>query len=53
MMKTADEIENQYGHYFDATIVNDDLETAFTNLRQIAFNIESQPHWIPASWLLR
>lgn len=53
MIKTADEMEIQYGHYFDTTIVNDDLETAFNDLRQVALSIEAQPQWVPASWLLR
>jgi len=53
MIKIADDMESQYGHYFDMTLVNDDFETASNDLRQAAFELESQPQWIPASWLIR
>lgn len=44
-------IENQFGHYFDWVIVNDDFQVASDMLKEIARRLEDEPHWVPSSWL--
>jgi len=51
MISLSGKMECAYGHLFDTTIVNDDIETAFSELCFTASNVETQPHWVPASWI--
>ncbi|XP_054448253.1 MAGUK p55 subfamily member 7 isoform X3 [Pteronotus mesoamericanus] len=51
MIKSAQIMENQYGHLFDKTIVNDDLTTAFKELKTTFDKLETETHWVPVSWL--
>ncbi len=44
-------MENQYGHYFDWVIVNDDFQVASDMLKEIARRLEDEPQWVPTSWL--
>jgi len=44
-------LDVDYGHLFDWTLVNDDLHVAATELRQLAQAVETEPLWVPASWL--
>lgn len=50
MVKTAQTMETQYGHLFDKVIVNDDLSTAFSELRLALKKVETETHWVPVSW---
>ena len=43
-------IENQYGHYFDWIIVNDDFQVASDMLKEVVRRVEEEPQWIPALW---
>ena len=47
----SQEIQAEYGHYFDWMIVNDDLQVASDMLIEVARRIEKEPQWIPASWV--
>ncbi|KJH45542.1 guanylate kinase [Dictyocaulus viviparus] len=40
----------QYGHLFDAVIVNEDLEDSFTQLIRLINDLETKPTWVPLSW---
>ncbi|XP_077009084.1 MAGUK p55 subfamily member 7 isoform X2 [Tamandua tetradactyla] len=51
MIKSAQIMENQYGHLFDKIIVNDDLTTAFNELKVTFDKLETDTHWVPVSWL--
>ncbi len=53
MLRTANDMDRLYGHYFDRILVNDDLEMTVNELRKIILDIETEPHWIPTSWLQR
>lgn len=44
-------MECQYGHLFDKIIVNDDLTTAFKELKSTFDKLETETHWVPVSWL--
>ncbi len=43
-------IENQYGHYFDWVIVNDDFQVAKDMLKEVVRRVEEEPQWIPSLW---
>ncbi|ETN86598.1 hypothetical protein NECAME_05902 [Necator americanus] len=40
----------QYGHLFDATITNKDLEESTTQLIHLINELETKPSWVPLSW---
>ncbi|XP_076272184.1 membrane palmitoylated protein 7-like protein metro isoform X3 [Rhynchophorus ferrugineus] len=51
MIKHTERIEFLYEHFFDETIINDDLVTAFTKLLTAVNRVETEPLWVPASWV--
>lgn len=50
MIVASQQMESQYGHLFDKVIVNDDLATAFGELKQALRKVETETHWVPVSW---
>ncbi|KAG7455227.1 hypothetical protein MATL_G00254320 [Megalops atlanticus] len=52
MIVSAQVMESQYGHLFDRVIVNDDLATAFRELRSALEKVESETQWVPRHWML-
>ena len=44
-------MEEMYGHYFDKTIVNTDLERTFDELKQAIDKLDVEPQWVPAFWV--
>lgn len=40
-----------HGHYFDKTLVNNDLDKTFDDLVQICNSLEQDPQWIYSSWV--
>ncbi|XP_030629885.1 MAGUK p55 subfamily member 7 [Chanos chanos] len=50
MISTSQQMESQYGHLFEKVIVNDDLNTAFNELRAALRRVETETHWVPVSW---
>lgn len=51
MLKSAERIEFFYGHFFDETITNSDLDTAFEQLVECINRSENEAMWAPASWV--
>lgn len=51
IIKSAARIEFLYEHLFDEQIVNDDLAIAFNHLLTAANRVETEPLWVPASWV--
>ncbi|KAF2883399.1 hypothetical protein ILUMI_22774 [Ignelater luminosus] len=51
IIKASARIEFLYSHLFDETIVNEDLAVAFTHLVAAANRVETEPLWVPASWV--
>ncbi|KAL6486693.1 hypothetical protein MHYP_G00060850 [Metynnis hypsauchen] len=47
----AREMEQNYGHLFDAVVVNSDEDTAFFELLWLINKLDTQPQWVPSSWL--
>ena len=52
LMEESYLIENQYGHYFDWIIVNDDFQVAADMLKEVSRRLEEEPQWVPVSWTL-
>lgn len=51
IIKSAEKIEYIYGHLFDEVLINDDLPKAFERLFKIGRKVESEPLWVPSSWV--
>lgn len=45
------EIERLYSQYFDATILNDDIDLAYEELLQVIRQFTTGPQWVPSDWL--
>ncbi|KPP61812.1 hypothetical protein Z043_120046 [Scleropages formosus] len=44
-------IQRAYGHYFDLTIINDNLENAFRKLKGALEKQGVEQQWVPVSWV--
>ncbi|XP_039596169.1 MAGUK p55 subfamily member 2-like isoform X1 [Polypterus senegalus] len=44
-------IQRAYGHYFDLTITNDNLERCFRSLQGALERLNAEPQWVPVSWV--
>lgn len=51
IIKSSARIEFLYEHFFDEIIVNTDLAAAFKQLLAAANRVETEPLWVPASWV--
>ncbi|XP_057315280.1 protein PALS1-like [Hydractinia symbiolongicarpus] len=51
VIEKARDMNRKYGHYFDRTIVNSDLDRAYNELLEICDFLETQPQWVPSSWV--
>lgn len=51
ILHSAARIEFLYTHLFDEVIVNADLSMAFEQLVNAVHRVESEPLWVPASWV--
>lgn len=50
-IEKAREMEEQYGHYFDLIIINQDVDRAYHQYLHEINMLEREPQWVPASWL--
>uniref|UniRef100_A0A3P9J9B6 Protein PALS1 n=1 Tax=Oryzias latipes TaxID=8090 RepID=A0A3P9J9B6_ORYLA len=50
-IEKAREMEQNFGHFFDATIQNVDPNQAFQELRRLIEKLDTEPQWVPTSWL--
>lgn len=51
IIEKAREMEQNNGHYFDAAIVNTDLDKAYQELLRLINKLDTEPQWVPSSWL--
>uniref|UniRef100_A0A665WLC6 Protein PALS1 n=1 Tax=Echeneis naucrates TaxID=173247 RepID=A0A665WLC6_ECHNA len=51
VIEKAREMEHNFGHFFDATIVNMDPDQAFHELHRLIDKLDTEPQWVPTSWL--
>ncbi|XP_070787351.1 protein PALS1 isoform X1 [Pituophis catenifer annectens] len=45
------EMEQNNGHYFDTAIVNSDIDKAYQELLRLINKLDTEPQWVPSSWL--
>ncbi|MCL4133166.1 UNVERIFIED_CONTAM: hypothetical protein GTU68_059086, partial [Idotea baltica] len=50
-IQKAREMEDQYGHYFDLVLINQEVERTFSQLVHEINGLEREPQWVPAAWL--
>lgn len=51
LAKESDMLRQAYGHYFDLTIVNNDIGETIAKLENAIDTVQSTPQWVPVSWL--
>ncbi|KZS09060.1 Peripheral plasma membrane protein CASK [Daphnia magna] len=51
LIKESALLKTSYGHYFDLTIVNNDIEETIRVLEQTMETLPSSAQWIPVSWI--
>ena len=51
VIEKAREMEHNFGHFFDATLVNMEPDQAFHELRRLIDKLDTEPQWVPTSWL--
>lgn len=44
-------IQRGYGHYFDLSLVNSNLERTFRELQTAMEKLRTEPQWVPVSWV--
>ena len=45
-------IESLYGHFFDATIVNENIDIAYEELLATMRVFSTGKHWVPSNWVI-
>lgn len=51
LAKESDMLRQAYGHFFDLTIVNNDIGETISTLENAIEKVHATPQWIPVSWL--
>nr|XP_014271589.1 peripheral plasma membrane protein CASK isoform X5 [Halyomorpha halys] len=51
LAKESELLRQAYGHYFDLTIVNNDIDETIASLERAIERVHSTPQWIPVSWV--
>uniref|UniRef100_A0A7N5JXV1 MAGUK p55 scaffold protein 2 n=1 Tax=Ailuropoda melanoleuca TaxID=9646 RepID=A0A7N5JXV1_AILME len=50
-VEESSRIQSGYGHYFDLSLVNTNLERTFRELQAAMEKLRTQPQWVPVSWV--
>ncbi|XP_060527409.1 peripheral plasma membrane protein CASK isoform X2 [Cylas formicarius] len=51
LAKESEMLRLAYGHYFDLTIVNNDIDDTIAALESAIERVQTTPQWIPVSWV--
>ncbi|XP_078035540.1 peripheral plasma membrane protein CASK isoform X4 [Augochlora pura] len=51
LAKESDSLKQVYGHFFDLTIVNNDIEETIAQLEAAIERVHTTPQWVPVSWV--
>ncbi|KAA0203755.1 hypothetical protein HAZT_HAZT007556 [Hyalella azteca] len=51
LAKESDLLKQAYGHFFDLTIVNNDIEETIRQLEKALDTMSDTPQWVPVSWV--
>lgn len=44
-------LKQAYGHFFDLTIVNNDIDETIAQLEDAIERFHTTPQWVPVSWV--
>lgn len=44
-------IQAAYGHYFDLSIVNDNLDETYRTVKAALETVSKNPQWVPVTWV--
>ncbi|XP_022375714.1 MAGUK p55 subfamily member 2 isoform X1 [Enhydra lutris kenyoni] len=50
-VEESSRIQRGYGHYFDLSLVNTNLERTFRELQAAMEKLWTEPQWVPVSWV--
>ncbi|XP_004432593.1 PREDICTED: MAGUK p55 subfamily member 2 isoform X2 [Ceratotherium simum simum] len=50
-VEESSRIQRGYGHYFDLSLVNSNLERTFHELQAAMEKLRTEPQWVPVSWV--
>eukprot|EP00111_Clytia_hemisphaerica_P016102 TCONS_00047658-protein len=51
LIEKARDMSRNYGHFFDKVLINNDLDGVFDEILDICNQLESEPQWVPSSWV--
>ncbi|XP_034130728.1 peripheral plasma membrane protein CASK isoform X1 [Drosophila guanche] len=51
LAKESEMLRQMYGHFFDMTIVNNDISDTISALETAIDRVHTTPQWVPVSWL--
>ncbi|CAH1979453.1 unnamed protein product [Acanthoscelides obtectus] len=51
LAKESELMRHAYGHYFDLTIVNNDIDETIAQLEAAIEKARTQPQWVPVAWV--
>ena len=51
LAKESDNLRQKYGHLFDLTIVNNDIDDTIRLLENYFEQLRTTPQWVPVSWV--
>ncbi|XP_041989046.1 peripheral plasma membrane protein CASK isoform X2 [Aricia agestis] len=51
LVRESEQLRRTYGHYFDLTIVNNDIDDTLQQLEAALARLRSTPQWVPVSWV--
>jgi len=51
LAKESDSLKQAFGHFFDLTIVNNDIDETIRILERALEKINSTPQWVPINWV--
>ncbi|XP_014217066.1 peripheral plasma membrane protein CASK isoform X2 [Copidosoma floridanum] len=51
LSKESEVLRQAYGHFFDLTIVNNDIDETIAQLEDAIERLHTQPQWVPVSWV--
>ncbi|XP_037296807.1 peripheral plasma membrane protein CASK isoform X3 [Manduca sexta] len=51
LVRESEQLRRTYGHYFDLTIVNNDIDDTLAQLEAALARLRSTPQWVPVSWV--
>uniref|UniRef100_A0A8C6ILC3 Guanylate kinase-like domain-containing protein n=1 Tax=Mus spicilegus TaxID=10103 RepID=A0A8C6ILC3_MUSSI len=51
LQKESDVLQRTYAHYFDLTIINNEIDETIRHLEEAVELVCTAPQWVPVSWV--